>query len=188
MNIYLAAAWSKREEMQKLATDLEKTIPGLIVNSRWIKEARSNNRWSPATNARMNCEPKNMEKAVRRLRAEQDREDVEAADILIRFTDDLSKKMVPSYLATGSRMWEMGYAMRGHQPVIIVGGIQNFFDYLPEVQHVKNVDALKRTLRRMQRASESNAKEGAKIFKRILKRHYAACRKIDQLARGLQEA
>ncbi len=169
MIIYLAAAWSKREEMQKLAVNLEKTIPGLTVNSRWIKEARSNNRWSPATNARINREPKHMERAVRRLRAEQDREDVEGADILVRFTDDLSKKMVPSYLATGSRMWEMGYAMRGHQPVIVVGGIQNFFDYLPEVQHVKTVVGLKKALRRIANGEKEADRKASRTLKRALR-------------------
>lgn len=149
MIAYLAAAWSRRQEMQTLAADLEASIPGFTVNSRWIKERRSNNRWSPATNAKINREPKHMERAIREQRAEQDREDVYAANVIIRFTDDLSAPTVPSYLATGSRMVEMGMALARGTKVIVVGGIQTFFDYLPEVKHVKNIPALKRELRRL---------------------------------------
>jgi hypothetical protein len=141
MNIYLAAAWSRREEMKKLAGELERDIPGLIVNSRWIKEEPSSNRWF--TQKKMI--------ATRRERAQQDRQDVEAADILVRFTDDLSPKMVPSYLATGSRMVEMGIALRGHTPVIVVGGIQPIFDYMKEIIHISNVAELKRCLSEFQK-------------------------------------
>jgi hypothetical protein len=46
-------------------------------------------------------------------------------------------------------MAEMGMALRGCTPVIVVGGKQCIFDYLPEVQHVKSVISLKRLLRKI---------------------------------------
>lgn len=138
MNIYLAASWSRRDEMKRLTAELERDIPGLIVNARWIKIDPPDKTFWQRT-ARENT----------RL-AIEDRDDATTADILIRFTDDLSAEMVPAKLATGSRMVEMGMALRGHQPVIVVGGKQNLFDCLPEVQHVKNVVSLKRVLRRIQ--------------------------------------
>lgn len=140
MNIYLAAAWSRREEMKRLTKELERDIPGLIVNARWIKvEPPEKTFWqrSAKENTRL---------------AIEDRDDAITSDVLVRFTDDLSAKMVPAQLATGSRMVETGLALRGYQPVIVVGGKQNLFDCLPEVQHVKNVVALKRVLRRIQKA------------------------------------
>jgi hypothetical protein len=144
VNIYLAAAWSRRGEMKDLAAVLEKIIPDLIVNCRWIKE-------DPTPAGNLLFLHKNMD-AIRSIRAKQDREDIYASDLLVRFTDDLSSKMVSARLATGSRMAEMGMALTRGIPVIVVGGKQCIFDYLPEVQHVKNVASLKRLLRKIQKA------------------------------------
>ena len=71
-----------------------------------------------------------------------DLEDVRAADILVRFSDDLTPITVPSYLATGARMGETMYAYALGKPVISVGGHQNVFDFLPSFTHVKDADAL----------------------------------------------
>lgn len=134
---YFAAAWSRREEMRELAALLERLIPGFTVNSRWIKEEPCFGLRGKKLNA------------FKQRRAMEDREDVYAADVLIRFADDLSAEMVPSKLATGARMTEMGFALGNAIPVIVVGGKQCIFDWLPEVQHVKNVVSLKRVLRRI---------------------------------------
>lgn len=149
MIVYLAAAWSRREEMKALAIELEQSVPGLVVNSRWIKEEPSSNRW---------FQQKKM-KALREERAIQDQEDVAAADILVRFTDNLSSRTVPSYLATGSRMVEMGMALRGQQSVIVVGGIQPIFDYLPSVRHVKTINSLKRVLRQIKKSHKNGMRK-----------------------------
>lgn len=139
MNIYLAAAWSRRAEMQKLTKELERDIPGLIVKARWIKVEPPDKTFWQRT-ARENT----------RL-ALEDQEDAVTPDVLVRFTDDLSASMVPAKLATCSRMVEMGMAIMAGVPVIVVGGKQNLFDCLPQVQHVKNVVSLKRVLRRIQK-------------------------------------
>jgi len=139
LNIYIAAAWSRREEMKKLTKELERDIPDLIVNARWIKiEPPEKTFWqrTPRENTRL---------------AMEDQEDAVTSDVLIRFSDDLSAKMVSARLATGSRMVEMGMAIMAGVPVIVVGGKQNLFDCLPQVQHVKNVVSLKRVLRRIQK-------------------------------------
>jgi len=137
LNIYIAAAWSRREEMKRLAIELEQAIPGLIVNARWIKIDPTDQTFWQRTDR------ENTRLAI------EDRDDATAADVLVRFTDDLTAKMVPSKLATGSRMVEMGMALQAHIPVIVVGGKQNLFDCLPEVRHVKNVMSLRRLLRRI---------------------------------------
>lgn len=140
MNIYPAAAWSRRAEMQKLTKELERDIPGLIVKARWIKvEPPDKTFWQRTA------------KENTRL-ALEDQEDAVTSDVLVRFTDDLTSSTVPAQLATGSRMVEMGMAIMAGVPVIVVGGKQNLFDCLPQVQHVKNVVALKRVLRRIQKA------------------------------------
>lgn len=163
MIIYLTASWSRRGEMLKVRDELQK-IPGLVVNSRWLD-------LEPATSAsdlRFLPTIKKNEKIrrERQRRAIMDRDDVYAADIIVRFTDDLSAKMVPAELATGSRMVEMGMALRGQQPVIVVGGTQPIFDYLPEVQHVKTVTALKRELRRIVKGEKIAHRKSAATLKR----------------------
>ena len=65
-----------------------------------------------------------------------DLQDVRKSDVLVRFTDDLSTEFVPSRLASGARMTEVGMALERGLLVVIVGGYQNVFDYLPEVKHV----------------------------------------------------
>lgn len=139
MNAYFAASWSRRQEMIRLAKQLEQDIPGLIVKARWIKiDPPEKTFWQRTSreNTRL---------------ALEDKQDAVTADVLVRFTDDLSSPTVPSYMATGSRMVEMGMAIISGVPVIVVGGKQNLFDCLPEVQHVKNVAALKRVLQRLQK-------------------------------------
>lgn len=142
MRIYLAAAWSRRQEMIKLTKELERDIPGLVINARWIKiDPPDKTFWQRTAqeNTRL---------------ALEDKQDAITSDILVRFTDDLSSSTVPAHLATGSRMVEMGMAVISGVPVIVVGGKQNLFDCLPEVQHVKNVVALKRVLRQCVKAEK----------------------------------
>jgi hypothetical protein len=43
-------------------------------------------------------------------------------------------------------MGETLWALAHNKTVIVVGGYQCVFDYLPQVVHVKNVDVLKYTL------------------------------------------
>jgi len=131
LKIYIAAAWSRRDEMIEVAAQLSK-IPGVKINSRWL---------GPQPNAK-------------RLRALEDVADVRHADLLIRFTDDLTREFVPARLATGSRMFEMGMAYERKIPVIVVGGIQPIFDYLPRITHVRHLDELRNALTRMVRAHQ----------------------------------
>lgn len=132
MKLYLAGAWSRKAEIAAIAEELNK-IPGIIVDARWLFEEV----------------PVEYNEAFRRERARMDVEDVRAADILVRFTDDLTKPTVPSGLATGARMFEMGLAYQMNKPIIVVGGHQPIFDYLPEIQHLLNVNRLKVVLKHL---------------------------------------
>lgn len=136
MKLYLAGAWSRKAEIAAIAEELNK-IPGIIVDARWLFEEV----------------PAEYNEAFRRERARMDVEDVRAADILVRFTDDLAKPTVPSGLATGARMFEMGLAYSLNKLIIVVGGHQPIFDYLPEIEHAATVDDLKRLLKIISRMS-----------------------------------
>lgn len=132
MKLYLAGAWSRKAEIAAIAQELNQ-IPGIIVDARWLFEDV----------------PAEYNDAFRRERARMDVEDVRAADILVRFTDDLTKPTVPSGLATGARMFEMGLAYAINKHIIVIGGVQPIFDYLPEIHHITNVDDLKVYLKHM---------------------------------------
>jgi hypothetical protein len=133
MRLYLAAAWSRKDEISEIAKELNK-ISGIEVQARWISEPKSEYGGSNVTE-------------FRRDRALIDVEDVGNADVLVRFTDDLSREVIPAGLATGARMFEMGYAWSLGKKIIVVGGYQPIFDYLPGITHVRDVEELKRALR-----------------------------------------
>jgi len=129
LKYYLAASWSRREEMVKIAERL--ASHGVEICSDWIFG-------KPAP---MVAKEKFLEHW-----AMQDLEQVRGASAIIRFTDDLTPIRVPSHLATGARFFEMGVAYQMGKPVYVVGGNQCIFDRLPNVTHLKNVNALVRKL------------------------------------------
>jgi hypothetical protein len=130
--IYLAAAWSRKQEICDIANDLISL--GHNVQSRWLYE--------PSFSSAVITDRKNF----MRSRAEIDVEDVRAADILVRFSDNLNQETVPSRLATGARMFETGLAYSLGKVIVIVGGYQCVFDYLDSCYHVKNITELARFL------------------------------------------
>ena len=132
MVVYLAASWSRKDEIRLIADELN-VFPNLVVKARWLFEVP----------------PKIYDDEFRRQRAEMDVEDVQYADVLIRFSDDLNREMVPAYLATGARMFEMGFAYAQGKQIIVVGGHQPIFDYLSNIKHVSSVEELKEFLKKL---------------------------------------
>ena len=129
--VYLAASFSRQAEMRRLRRRLKQH--DIVVTSRWLDEHT--------------C-PKNQpfDEFMQEM-AEIDLYDILAADVFVRFTDGdvhVGKltKTVPASLATGSRHFECGYALRHGKPIVVVSGYQNVFDYLSIIKHVKNVDDL----------------------------------------------
>jgi ACR3 family arsenite efflux pump ArsB len=130
MKLYLAAAFSRRKEILKVASKLHGL--GYTITSRWLAEAPN-----------MNL----VQVAIRDL------SDVRASDILIRFTDDLSMELVQSHLCTGSRMFEAGVAYEHGIQVVVVGGYQPIFDHLPDINHVRDVKELIKWLKEYKHAN-----------------------------------
>jgi len=133
IKIYLAAAWSRRDEIAAVADQLRE-LPGIEITSRWLKEPTVLGSKIVRGNR------------FRRRRAQEDVADVRRADMLVRFSDDLSGTTVPAKLATGSRMFEQGLAYALGKRIVVVGGQQPIFDYLPEMTHLRHVDELKNYL------------------------------------------
>ena len=139
MKVYLAASWSRQAEMKKLSSEL--IALGIEVTSRWLEEKEAER---PEDRAKHNRE-----------NALQDVNDVRAADILVRFTDEfvkfdnpelLQNMLVRAHLATGGRMFECGLAWAEGKTIVVVGGAQNVFDMLPNVVHLPDVEELKKFL------------------------------------------
>jgi len=134
MRVYLAAAWSRREEIEEVAVRLRKL--GVTVTSNWLTEEKAQQ-----TGAR--------EKFLRD-RAYLDLNDVDEADAIVRFADstgDLNLthdgvQLAPSHLMSGARHFEFGYAKAKGKTLYVVGGKQNVFDRLDGIVHVKDVDEL----------------------------------------------
>lgn len=127
LKIYLAAAWHRQLEMRQVGEQLK--AAGFIITSRWLHEI-------PATGSRLKRE------RSKRMWAYRDIADVRKADVLVRFTDDLSHDVVPAQWATGSRMFEMGMAYERKMEIVVVGGNQPVFDYCREIMHVRHIREL----------------------------------------------
>ena len=110
MNIYLAARYSRREELCAYAETLRGL--GFTVTSRWIDGSHQ----SPD-------ETENAAAlALKRQWAGDDLEDIDDASVLVAFTEE------PRTGATrGGRHVELGYALGRRMPVVIVGPVENVF-------------------------------------------------------------
>lgn len=117
--VYLAARYSRREEMLGYAGQLEAF--GYTVTARWITGIHE----KPGA---PNDGPSYTD-AERAHFASEDLADLRAADILIAFTE-------PAHAgpARGGRHVELGYALASGHRVIVVGHRENVFCCLPEVE------------------------------------------------------
>ena len=122
MRVYLSARMSRQEEMQDVRQVL---APLVTVVARWLDEPYI---------------PVKKFEAVAHEIAFRDIRDIDGCDTLIRFSDVFDRKsMVPSNWITGGRMWETGYAYAKGKRIIVLGGHQTVFDWLPSIEHVKDV-------------------------------------------------
>lgn len=125
VGVYLSAAFSRQAEMRSVARELEEL--GMQVTSRWIEE-------NP--------------KATRLQRALYDVEDLKIANVLVRYSDATIDQlhtpgnMMAAKLVTGARHTETGMALMLGIPVIVIGGPQNVFDFLPQVKHLETTQQM----------------------------------------------
>jgi hypothetical protein len=131
MRCYLAAAWGRREEILRVANRLR--LEGVAITSSWLTEEEG-------------MQSGNKERFLRE-RAYVDLQDVDRADILVRFADMPRTRKVAKALISGARMFEMGYAKAKGKGLVVVGGKQHVFDRLDGIVHVKDADALVRLLK-----------------------------------------
>ena len=116
--IYLAARYSRRQELKGYAQQLR--AYGFIVTSRWLEGH------SPISPEGLSDE---VALEQRTWFAQQDWEDLMAADICISFTEPPR-----SSNTRGGRHVELGAALATRKRVIVVGHRENVFHCLPEIE------------------------------------------------------
>lgn len=112
MNVYLAARYERRAEMVVLSLELERY--NIITTSRWIDGSQEEK-----------------EEYFARY-AQECIDDIRCADVIVLFAEKTKGR--------GGRHVELGYALALERPIVIVGGHEHIFSYLPEIIHVPDWD------------------------------------------------
>lgn len=130
MKIYLAARYSRREELCGYRAELEAL--GHTVTARWLNGSHqiSDNGTPIGDDGESLVEFGQTERAaqLRQHFAEEDLADVIRADLLVAFTEPPR-----SSASRGGRYVEMGVAIGHGIPVVIVGPRENVFCWLPGI-------------------------------------------------------
>jgi hypothetical protein len=113
MKIYLASRWSRIKEMRSYACRLRDL--GHDIRSRWIWRAEPN--------------VSNLDSPDAERVAAKDLEDVRESNCLILFAE------APRTPTRAGRMVEFGAALAAGKRIVIIGGRENIFAALPQVEH-----------------------------------------------------
>jgi nucleoside 2-deoxyribosyltransferase len=126
MKIYLAARYSRRDQMRELAAELRRM--GHTVTSRWLETEWANR-------------PDQSSAAPPEYRAKYaciDLDDVCAAEMVVNFTE------APGDGSRGGRHVEYGYALALGKRIVVIGFRENLFHEHPAVQfHASQWDWLR---------------------------------------------
>lgn len=121
--IYLAARYSRRDEMKALATQLR--MAGFVTTSRWLHEDKP-------LDTQLGDDPP----VFYRVTAEIDLDDIDRADAIVFFAED-PKVGTPR----GGRHVEFGYALGKGKLCYVIGGEENIFHFLPRVLNFSTAQA-----------------------------------------------
>lgn len=119
--IYIAARYSRKTEMRVVAAYLREI--GLIVTSRWLDEQIS-------ADAQLGDHSPIFYKETARI----DLDDIVQSDTLLFFSEN---PLVGT--PRGGRHVEFGYALSLGKRVVVIGGPENIFHYLPQVVHYSDL-------------------------------------------------
>lgn len=142
MKIYLAARYSRLEELAKYRDELIEM--GHEVQARWLNgEHQLANDGTPiGESGEALVEGTGDERAALRMRfAMDDWEDVNAAELVINFTEPPRSKA-----NRGGRHVEYGIALANNADVIVVGYRENIFHWLPQVEFCETWEDAKKVL------------------------------------------
>lgn len=123
MKIYIAASYSRREEVAQYAELLKQD--GHEITSRWLSGAHEHDGTDPS------------------VWAAEDEEDVQAANCLLSFTEHADS---PVIRMRGGRHVEFGMAVALGLWLVLIGPRENCFHHLPEVYQFDTLEAARETL------------------------------------------
>jgi nucleoside 2-deoxyribosyltransferase len=117
MKVYLAAPYQSKDQINIYAAELR--AGSITVTSSWLDEPHS-----PTTSHHELTHDENQRYAL------QDVKDVQAADVLVFFTDPTKS------IVRAGRHVEFGIAVQRRIPIYVVGAeYENIFHHLPKVIH-----------------------------------------------------
>lgn len=134
MEVYLAARYGRIEEMNAIARELRDA--GYAVDARWLLGEHQIHDGALAVETAEDAMP-----PEGRAFAQDDVEDLVAADIVISFTETPR-----SSNSRGGRHVEFGMALALGKRLIVVGPRENVFHCLPEVEVYRSWDEAKEQL------------------------------------------
>jgi len=130
MRCYLAARYSRHEELRNYANQLEKI--GCTVTSRWING--EHDAFDGELLGKLNRE-------FARKCLDEDLQDLFAADTLIAFSEPACGGSFPcNGLSRGGRHVEFGIALALGKRIFVVGPVENIFHISPGVRHYETFD------------------------------------------------
>lgn len=146
LRIYLAARYSRREELCGYRSQLE--AMGHAVTSRWLNGKHqidsSGKPIGDSGEALVEDDDNSTHvksAALRESFAKEDLQDVLSADLLIAFTE------IPrSGHSRGGRHVEFGVALGTFMPIMIVGPRENIFCWLPQINVFDSFEAARKAL------------------------------------------
>ena len=124
MKVYLAARYSRRDELREYKTALEAI--GVEITSRWLNETEP-----------LDSQMVEHSEAFYVETATIDFQDVDAADALVFFSENPLVGW-----PRGGRHVEYGYAFKGNKPIYVVGPKENVFHYIGMVKHFATFEEL----------------------------------------------
>ena len=121
MIVYIAARYSRKNEIRSLVTIFNEH--NITVRARWLDEPHS-----PGTTLH------EVSPTFCRETATIDMEDIDSCDTLVFFSED-------PLIGTprGGRHVEFGYALGKGKRIVVIGGEENIFHFLPQIVHYPNL-------------------------------------------------
>lgn len=123
MIVYIASRYSRKAEMLSLIPLLRQH--NITVNSRWLNEPHS-----PGTTLH------EVSPAFCRETSKVDLEDIDNCDTMVFFSED---PLVGT--PRGGRHVEFGYALARRKRIVVIGGSENIFHFLPQIVHYSDVNS-----------------------------------------------
>jgi nucleoside 2-deoxyribosyltransferase len=136
LKVYIAGLYAKREEYQKYYNDLEKQ--GFECTSTWIRDSEEN--------------------LTQEQIANLDLYDIDRADVLLFMVpkhQDFYTVTIAS-MSRGGRHFELGYAHAKGKEIILFGGRESAFHYLPDMVEIHTWRSVIEHLDRLSEEAKAN--------------------------------